>query len=73
MVATRGQSAATKPPSPKIKKLKKAAERTYQQHVFNDLLLRCNLNGGQLKYGDVKAIVTEYNKKGFTSVSTRNL
>jgi hypothetical protein len=35
--------------------------------------LRRNLNGGEIKYGDFRAVVSEYRANGFTSITTRNL
>jgi hypothetical protein len=73
MMATTRKRSNNHPPSPKTKKLRKAGERVYQQHAFRDLLLHCNLNGGKLQYGDFQEIVSEYQSKGFASVTTRNL
>jgi hypothetical protein len=73
MVVSTRQKKGACPPSPKTKLLQKAVERTYQQHAFNDLLLRRSLNNGQLKYGDFKKNVSEYQARGYKSVTRRNL
>jgi hypothetical protein len=73
MVTTTRNQKNARHASPKTKKIQKEAERVSQQHAFSDLLLRRNLSGGELEYGAFQEIATEYQSKGFSAVTVRNL
>jgi hypothetical protein len=51
--------------SPKSRKIKKDQDRVAQDAAFKELLLVRSSNGGQKKYGDIKAIVSKYQNRGF--------
>jgi hypothetical protein len=67
--STRGNQ----PDSPETKKLTKLQDRTIEQLACKELLKIKVENISNLIYGDLQTILDKYSKKGFTSVTCRNL
>jgi hypothetical protein len=62
------QASCNQPDSPETKKLKKLQERTIQQQALKDILRIRAANNGKLSY-----VIDNYESKGFSCVTRRNL
>jgi hypothetical protein len=76
-VSSRSPAAAeeneTADESPIRKHMRKAWENLQQEEAFKDLLTLRGANGGKLLFKDMKTLVENYKKKGYTAVTRDNL
>jgi hypothetical protein len=60
-------------PDYKTKRIRLLKIRLVQKQAFNELLVQRNANGGTLPYGAIVTMVKDYNERGFSEVTERNL